>query len=128
MNKNLRLLNPCEDGLKFAESFKTLQEAWDKCERGDWMLWLLGKLSGPSDSSKRKELVLIVCKCARTSLKYVTKGEKRPLIAIQTAEKWAIGKATLEEVNAAANAAYAAEAEMKVKIIKNGIKLLRQQI
>ena len=111
--EKLRGLNPCEEGLKYAESFGSLQKAWDSCERGDWMLWLLGKLSGPPESESRKELVLIACQCARTALKYVEKGdEKRPLKAIQTAEKWAKGAATIEEVRAAAayaaNAAYAA--------------------
>lgn len=112
--EKLRGLNPCEEGLKYAESFGSLQKAWDACERGDWMLWLLGKLSGPPESASRKELVLIACKCARTALKYVEKSEKRPLKAIQTAEKWAKEAATIEEVREASTASYSAYAAYSV--------------
>ena len=74
---------------------------------GDWMLWLVEKLSGKPESEKRKKLVLAACECARLSLKYVPNGEERPLKAIETAEKWAKGKATIDEVRSAADASYA---------------------
>ena len=112
--KNLRKLDPCEDGLAYAESHRSLHAAWDACERGDWMLWLLGRLSGPPESASRRKLVLAACACARLSLKHVSKGEKRPRAAIEAAEDWAKGgETTLNQVrnaNAAANAAYAANA------------------
>jgi len=41
-------------------------------------------------------------------LKHVPKGELRPIKTIETAEKWANGKATIEQVRKAAAAAYAA--------------------
>jgi len=109
--KKLKKLHPCGEAVVFVGKFETLQEAWNKCERGDWMLWLLGKMSGGPRSKSRKEVVLIACQCARLSLKYVPKGEKRPLIAIETAEKWVKGEATLQQVRDAAyadaDAAYA---------------------
>ena len=111
--KKLKKLHACHEAVEWAEQFNSMQEAWDKCIRGDWMLWLLGKLSGDPDSDSRKELVMIACKCARLALKHVPKGEKRPLKAIKTAEKWTRGKATLQQVRdaaAAAAAAYAAAA------------------
>ena len=110
----LKELSACPEAVEWASQFETIQEAWDNCERGDWMLWLLGKQVGSPRSKSRKELVLIACKCARLSLKYVPKYEKRPLKAIQTAEKWVRGEATLQQVRyaayAAADAAYAAYA------------------
>ena len=108
--KKLKELHACREAVEWAGQFDTKQEAWDKCVRGDWMLWLLGKLSGDSDSDSRKELVTIACKCARLALKYVPEGEKRPLKAIQTAEKWTHGKATLQQVRDAAYDAAAAAA------------------
>ena len=111
--KKLEKLNPCSAAVDFAKEYKTSQEAWDACECGDWMLWLLGKLSGPPESKSRKKLVWVACKCARLSLRYVQKGERRPLKAIQTAEKYAKGQdggITLDEVRAAATAADAAYA------------------
>ena len=79
---------------------RTAEKAWRECPRGDWLLWIAAK--GGVD---RKKLVLAACACARLSLKYVPKGEKRPLKAIETAEAWCDGKATLAQVRAAAAAA-----------------------
>ena len=111
----LERLHPCREALKWAQEQKNQKQAWNDCERGDWMLWLCGKLSGEPESHKRKKLVLASCECARLALKYVKQGEERPIKTIETAEKWANGKATIEQVrkataagaNAAATAAYA---------------------
>jgi len=97
-------LDACEDAVIWATQYKTWQEVWDNCERADWLLWIAGRMVNPN-SDQHKQLVLCACKCARRSLKYLPKNEKRPLIAIETAERWAKGKATIEEVKAAAWAA-----------------------
>ena len=105
-NKYLNKLGACLEAVEWASHFKTLQEVWDKCERGDWMLWLLGEQAGGSRSKSFKKLVITTCKCARLSLKYIPKKEKRPLAAIQTAEKWARGEKniSLQDVKNAADA------------------------
>ena len=105
--KKIKRLNACGESLKDALNYKTSQELWDNCKRGDWMLWLIGRLSGEPGSDRRKKLVTTACECARLSLKYIPDGELRPLKAIETAEKWARDEATLEEVRAAADAAAA---------------------
>ena len=87
----LRKLNPCAGGLKFAESFKSMQAAWEACIRPDWMLWLLGELAGPPNSESRKNIVRIACRCARMCLKHVR--EDRPLKAVEAAEGFLDGKA-----------------------------------
>lgn len=102
-------MGACGDAVGWLESLPadtTLDDAWRQCERGDWMLWLLGRLSGGPRSKSRRRLVLASCGCARLSLKYVPAGEKRPLRAIQTAERWTRGNATLAQVRAAAYDAY----------------------
>ena len=106
----IKKLGACEEAVLNAYNYKTSQELWDKCERGDWMLWLAGKLCGDSETQSRKALVLAACECARLSLPFVKKGETRPLQAIETAEKWARGEEgiILEDVRAAADAADAA--------------------
>ena len=111
----IKKLGACEEAVKAAHEYKTSQELWDDCERGDWMLWLIGKLSGEAGSEKRKPLVLTACKCARLALKYIPKDELRPLKAIEIAEKWAKGEASLQEAKDAfytadAAAFYAADA------------------
>ena len=112
----------CEEG-----KFPTLEKAWQSCERGDWMLWLIGELSGEPTSASRKKLVLAACECARLALPYVTKGEKRPLQAIETAERWANGDETVSlamvraaaATNAAANAA-------RIKTLKQCADIVRK--
>ena len=39
--EELRSLNPCKDGLEWAKQQPSLAEAWDTCQRSDWMWWLL---------------------------------------------------------------------------------------
>ena len=110
-------MEACDEAVDWCEQFDSLDEAWQACERGDWMLWLLGMLSGPPGSGSRKKLVLVVCQCARLALPYVKKGEMRPLKAIETAEAWARGDEgiTLQDVrDAAARAASAASAAARV--------------
>ena len=109
--KKLKQLKPCYDALEWVEKQPSRKSAWDNCERGDWMLWLLGKRSGEVGSKSRKKLVWTACQCARLSLPYVEKGEERPLKAIETAEKYTKGDATLDEVRKAGDAAYAYDAD-----------------
>jgi hypothetical protein len=123
-HKKLVKMDACIEAVEWAKPYKTFTAAWNDCERGDWMLWLAGR-SGVD----RKIVVFAACQCARLALKYVTKGEGRPLRCIETTEAWTRGEATLEEVlaarqgtnasaasyaasaaDAAAYAAYAAEA------------------
>ena len=99
----LEKLNACGEALRWCETQESAQSAWLNCERGDWMLWLVGKLAGPPESDSRKALVLTACECARLALPYVRKGETRPLKAIEAAEAYARGDAevTLQDVRAA---------------------------
>jgi hypothetical protein len=94
-------MKACPDAVEWARAHPSLAAAWKACERADWMLWLAGELC--RTVPQRKRLTLATCACARTALKYVPKGEKRPLVAIQTAERWARGThgVTIEDVRAA---------------------------
>ena len=83
---------------------RNITAAWAECERADWMLWLAGRVVA------REPVVLAACACARTALRYVLAGEDRPRVAIEMAERWARGEATIAEVRSAAAAAYAADA------------------
>jgi hypothetical protein len=72
---------------------------WSRCTDPELMLRIAAHVVS------RQDLVLATCAVARTALKYVPKGELRPRIAIETAERWARGEATIEEVKTAADAA-----------------------
>ena len=108
-------LRACQEALRWAKGQTDDASAWATCERGDWMLWLLGRIAGPPWSDSRKPLVLAACECARLALPY-TKNP-RVLACIETAEAWTREGATIEQVQiarnaaaAAADAAYAADA------------------
>ncbi len=88
----LERFSPCADALAWARTQPSAAAAWQACERGDWMLWILGKQSGPVGSASRRKLVLAACACARLSLANVKAGENRPRIAIETAEAYARGE------------------------------------
>jgi len=104
----LVVMGACDDAVEWARGYPTLAAAWKACDRADWMLWLLGKLC--CTLAQRKKLALAACSCARTALKYLPRGERHPLLAIKTAERWARGThgVTLEDVRAAWAAAWAA--------------------
>jgi hypothetical protein len=67
------------------------------------LLWLAARVH-----LDRKRLVQAACACARQALQYIPAGEERPRLAIETAEAWARGEATIEELRKAAGAANAA--------------------
>ena len=104
--EKLEKLDACDPAVKFARGFKSLNAAWQACERGDWLLWYAGKMSGDPGSAARKKLVLCACECARLALPFAGKNEAVAREAIETAESWARGEgATLDDVWDAAGAA-----------------------
>ena len=108
--KKLNKMLACKEAVKWAKEQPNKQAAWDSCERGEWLLWLLGKLSEKSESQKRKKLVLCACDCATLAIKHSRKNRKVCEKAIQTTRAWTTGKATIIEVRNAAAAADAAAA------------------
>jgi hypothetical protein len=104
----IKHLEPCQNATKWAKGYTSPVKAWRECQRGDWMLWLVGKVSGPPESEGRKKLVLCACECARLALpifenRYLNDGRVRK--CIETAERWAKGEATIEELRQARSAA-----------------------
>jgi len=102
-------LDACGEAQQWSRG-KSLATVWATCERGDWLLWLCGRMVDKKGWPTRQQLVLAACACAEPALKYVKTGEDWPHIAIATAIRWANGKATIKEVRDAANAANAADA------------------
>ena len=101
----LKKLTACGSAIAWVETQPDVDTAWRNCQRGDWMLWLLAKRD-----ADRQTLVLAACECARLALPHVPDGEDRPRLAIETAERWAKGEATLLEVRIGGGAAHLAAA------------------
>ncbi len=93
-------LNACHDAVEWCRTQPSLEVAWAKCERADWMLWLVGLLSGEPWGEGRKRLVLCATDCAETAIRYVTDEwlEGIALSCLQTARAWSHGEATREDV------------------------------
>jgi len=106
--EKLEAMNACSEATEWV-AHRGIVKAWRECPRGDWMLWLAGRLD-----IDRKLLVMAACDCAETALQYVPDGEDRPAKCIQVTRNWCEGTATIEDVRAArgdADAAYAAAAD-----------------
>ena len=108
LGKKLEALGACREAVEWSAQYgDDFQRAWNECHRGDWMLWLLGKLSGTPESDSRKKLVLACCEVARTALPIFEvryPNDSRPRKAIETAESYAnsVDGVTLDDVLAAA--------------------------
>ena len=100
LQSRLEKFEACDEATEWVGE-KDLATAWAECPRGDWMLWFAARAG-----VDRKLLVMAACACARTALRFVPDGELRPLQAIEAAESWCRDEATIDQVQAAAHAAY----------------------
>jgi hypothetical protein len=93
----------CEPSIEWVGD-KTIEQALQTSTRGDWVLWLAAKLQLPL-----KEITLAKARCAKTVIHLMK--DQRSIDAVNVAERFGLGLATLEELNTAADtAAYAADA------------------
>jgi len=90
----------CTDGIEYVGG-RTLREAWEQCEIGMWLLWLLGRLGFGDKRIWR----LIGCACVRDVWGLLDPLSKA---AVETAERYAVGTATDAELAAARRDAEAA--------------------
>ena len=93
-------LSACEAAVEWAKRQPSLAVAWERCGRGDWMLWLLAR-----HSAERGLLVIAAADCAALALPFA-RGDSA-LAAIENAVAWAEGQVGIETVGDAADAAFA---------------------
>jgi hypothetical protein len=53
------LKEACADARKWANKYDSLAEAWNKCERADWMCWALNKLEYDDPVALRRFACLV---------------------------------------------------------------------
>ena len=96
----------CQDSLEWIGD-RTFQQAWDECDRPDWLLWLCDRMADRPGWPTRQQIVLIACDIARGVLD-LTRPEDRDvcIAAIVAAEAWANGTGTAAAARVAADAAY----------------------
>ena len=90
----------CKEAIEWAGDM-TVQEAWETCHRGDWMLLVYSKIY-----KNLRELTLAKGHCANT-IRHLLSDE-RSKEAIDVAIAFGMGEATKDELKAAADSAYAA--------------------
>ena len=104
LDRMLERVGACREARRWAAQFATLDEAWDACTDPGWMLWLADRTRFPQEAAVRMAVAF-----ARRVLPFATGDAAEPArIAIETAERWLRGEATVEECRAASYAARAA--------------------
>jgi len=100
----------CEKGRDWALTHcRDLDDAWTKL-KFDWLLWVATRYGVLSE----RDLRLFACRCARRVLGRVDSPDPRSLAAIEVAERFAEGKATRAELDAAYVAARVAHEDITV--------------
>lgn len=112
--------NACDDGRKWAlDNCNSMQDAWDKAEPKN-VIWIATRNGVLTD----KELRLFAVFCARQNLHLLT--DHRSINAIDIAEKFAHGHATVDDLDAAGAAAYAARSAAGAAAGAEQAKYLRE--
>ena len=93
----------CSEAKEWMKSQKNATEAWNNCERGDWMLWIAKKLNVDD-----RKLTMAKAMCAK-QVEYLMK-DQRSKDALQACIDYFNGLISREQLNAAAATAYATAA------------------
>ena len=96
----LKKLSACREAVKWVKTQKSPTEAWQNCERGDWMLWLAKRIKVDD-----KKLTMAKAMCAK-QVSHLMK-DQRSKDALQACFDYVNGKITRKELNTAAYAAAA---------------------
>ena len=83
----LEYLTACDEAIEWAKN-KTAKEAWDQCERGDWLLWWAKK-----ENTDLRKLTLAKARCAKTVIHLMK--DQRSIDAVEAAEKYGLGHLSL---------------------------------
>jgi hypothetical protein len=94
----LSKVGACSDARQWVRTQKSAEEAWQNCERGDWMLWLAEKLSVDD-----RKLTMAKYHCAAQVLHLMK--DQRSLDAMAASLQYANGEISREQLNDAAYAA-----------------------
>ena len=85
--QNLLDLSPCSDGLVFARRHKyQWAKVWEKCERGDWLVWWL-RQTGQLDKVTAVKIAVACAEHVLATFEGKYPGDLRPRQAIEAAKK-----------------------------------------
>ena len=102
----LTKLHACREGALFASRYPSIREAWDACERPDWLLWFAGRrLTGEGNSRTFVRIAIDVARLALPLFERHVPKDMRVRDCIEVTQLWLDGKATAVDARAAADAA-----------------------
>ncbi len=116
----LRDHNACYQAIQTHGQEETLQYAWDKCQRPDWMIWVLRRTEAKNN---KKLFVQIALFAAESTIHFSKDKQQRPQKAIEAVKAWLLDPSEENRIAckhdaavdaAAAAAAYAAYAAYAV--------------
>jgi hypothetical protein len=122
--RDLERLGPCPEGVAFARKFHTLAEAWDACDRADWMMCVLVHANM---LKKPTALQLATAFAARSPSQvcslWVSRAASAASDADAAGDAWAASDASAFRIAYARNidfdeAAYASEMRWQAQIIR----------
>jgi hypothetical protein len=102
VREHLKQLGACPEAMVWLGD-RTARQAWDECERPDWLLWWAGR----TPVNDKVPIVRAACDIARTVLHLAPAGDDRPRLAIEAAERWC-AEPSAAASDAASDAAWAA--------------------
>ena len=101
LKQKLLELKACNEAIAWSNG-KNINEVWETCPRGDWMLWLFSR----TNSGDFKLLTLAKGHCANT-VRHLMK-DQRSLDAVDAAIKFGKGEISIAELNVFAKESYSA--------------------
>ena len=104
MKFEIEKFNACKESIVFRKNYPDFKSAWENCPRGDWMLWIAKKLN--VDLLKLTTAKALCANTVRNLMK-----DERSTKAIDVAILFGQGKASREELDAAAADADDADAD-----------------
>lgn len=104
LKQQLINLDACKDSINWVGN-RTFEQAYNDCERGDWLIWLYAKTADLTIDANHRLLTLAKALCVNT-VRHLMKDE-RSTKAVDVAIAYGEGGATKEELAAA----YAAAAD-----------------
>jgi len=99
----------CNEGAKWALQYETMAEVYDNCQRGDWLLWVLGR----AKKINKRQSVRIAIFCAERVLSIFEEShpdDDRPRKAIDAAKAYLLYPCQRTKADAVATADAAADA------------------
>ena len=95
LTSQLVAIGACREALRWVNNrgITTLQEAWEQCQRADWLVWLAARVGVPETT-----LVLLLTLLARPVVPQILPGHKRLLECLALAESWARGEVSSDKL------------------------------